>query len=198
MDKKLVCGVGINDADYPVATKVLVTGGWVQDKICPYYERWKSMLRRCYGYPSLSRNPTYKGCTVCDEWLLFSNFKAWMQKQDWKEKELDKDVLSGVSKTYSPNTCCFISKQLNSFLSGTVSKLGKYMTGVSPYRDTGRFLAKCSDPFLNKNIHLGIYSNELEAHSAWRSYRSAIAIKLSELEADSRVKSKLKDMFYGD
>lgn len=40
--RKLVCGVGINDAKYVV--KPIING--VQYR-CPYHERWSSMIRRC-------------------------------------------------------------------------------------------------------------------------------------------------------
>ena len=72
---KLVFGVGINDADYVI--KVKVDGGY-QD--CPYYLKWKEMLRRCYSNRVASYHPTYKDCYVCEDWLIFSNFKKWMEK----------------------------------------------------------------------------------------------------------------------
>lgn len=45
-----------------------------------YYETWKGMLRRCYSELYHKKEPTYKECSVCDEWLLFSNFKNGMMK----------------------------------------------------------------------------------------------------------------------
>ena len=57
--KKLIRGVGISDADYPV--RPLVSGKKV---ICPYYKTWTDMLRRCYSPEFHSRYPTYKGCEV--------------------------------------------------------------------------------------------------------------------------------------
>ena len=67
--KKLVCGVGVNDTDTPTQT-------------CSYYGRWKNMLKRCYDKRYMSKHPTYKDCSVCDDWLIYSNFKAWLISQE--------------------------------------------------------------------------------------------------------------------
>lgn len=74
-----VLSVGINDAPY----KVILRKG---DKIfrCPVYDIWYSMIRRCYSSSFQKNNKTYSGCSVCEEWLLFSNFKKWI---DGKEIE---------------------------------------------------------------------------------------------------------------
>jgi hypothetical protein len=107
---KKVYGVGINDADYKIYHQIKCGDGtrktlWV----CPYYSTWCSMLERCYGRRSKDKRPTYAGVTICDEWLTFSNFKAWMEQQDWEGKYLDKDYMSVITgkKIYSPeNTLC--------------------------------------------------------------------------------------------
>ena len=119
--KKLVYGVGINDADY--ATQIKKTIGYENGKqkqkliwSCHFYEKWKSMLERCYSERFKIKFPTYKDCTVCEEWLTFSNFKSWMEEQDWQGKELDKDLLVVGNKIYSPQTCCFLTKMINTFI----------------------------------------------------------------------------------
>lgn len=109
---KLVCGVGINDADYPVRIRshIKQDGTFLDEWRCPFYTKWQKMLSRCYGkYNKSQKFNSYDQVEVCQEWLRFSNFKSWMEKQDWESKELDKDLLSGESKIYSPETCCFIS-----------------------------------------------------------------------------------------
>ena len=91
--RKPVYGVGINDAQYKIKPKV---GGKRIE--CPYYRRWLNMLERCYDARLKERCPTYVGCYVSDEWLLFSNFRAWMCKQDWVGLYLDKDILVSYNK----------------------------------------------------------------------------------------------------
>ena len=127
--KKLVCGVGINNADYVVT--VYETIGYENGKQkrrvvwrCPFYSRWNDMLARCYTTSYKQRFPTYEGCYVCKEWLIFSNFKAWMEKQDWEGKELDKDLLVSRNKVYSPETCVFVDKRVNLFLTESSANRG--------------------------------------------------------------------------
>jgi hypothetical protein len=102
--RRPVYGVGINDADYITIYK---SNG--STLTCPFYRRWKNMLSRCYDKKYLERNKTYKDCSVCKEWLTFSNFKAWMIKQDWRGNHLDKDITSQGNKVYSPNLCLFVT-----------------------------------------------------------------------------------------
>ena len=124
--RRLVFGVGINDANYMVRIKI-------EDKyvICPYYQKWTAMLERCHSEKYQKKMPTYKGCSVCDEWLLFSNFKSWMAKQDWEGKELDKDLLFHGNKVYSPKTCFFVPRSVNLLLGSCASRRGEYPLGVS-------------------------------------------------------------------
>jgi len=94
----LVFGVATSDSSY--VTQKTIDGVMV---VCPFYRKWISMLTRCYSKNYQLRHPTYKGCSVSDEWLLFSAFKSWMKKQDWDGKQLDKDLLISGNKIYSPD-----------------------------------------------------------------------------------------------
>ena len=79
----------------------------------PQYKRWVGMLQRCYTTPVSQL--TYSDCYVCDEWAYLSNFSSWMVEQNWKGKQLDKDLLGDTYK-YSPENCCFISGELNNLI----------------------------------------------------------------------------------
>lgn len=83
------------------------------------YSRFKSMFSRCYDEKQLLREPTYRDCEVCEEWHNFQNFAKWFE-ENWYEYdyklELDKDLLSNGSKLYSPETCVFLPKSINSAL----------------------------------------------------------------------------------
>ncbi len=78
-ESKLVCGVGVTDADYTVSK--VVNGKNVK---CPFYMRWTNMITRCYSAKALRARPSYIGCSVDSKWLVFSSFKVWMEKQDWE------------------------------------------------------------------------------------------------------------------
>ena len=145
---KLIHGVGINDVDY--AVQVLRTIGYDADGkqiqklewFCPYHSTWKGMLKRCYSEAFLRTTPSYRGCTVTEHWLTFSNFKSWMMTQDWHGKQLDKDILFTGNKIYSPDTCVFVSSRINTFLLGCEKGRGEFPIGV--HWDTRRevFVAK--------------------------------------------------------
>lgn len=159
--RKLLCGVGVNDSNYK--TSMIIDGKTLR---CPYYKRWQSMIVRCYSKEFAARRPTYSECYVCDEWLIFSNFKKWMEKQNWKGMDLDKDVLYQGNKVYGPSTCIFISPQLNLLLGNSKKSRGKYPQGVSFHKQTGKFRAALSVD--GKNTHIGLFDSEGEAYSAYK------------------------------
>lgn len=124
--------------------------------MCHFYMRWMSMLKRCYDEGSLSRDPSYAGVTVCDEWLTFSNFKSWMEKQDWEGKCLDKGLKGG--REYSPSTCLFISGDLNRYW--TMKR-----KGVSWEPDRHKWRVKIG------RTHIGRYSTEEDARSVYERHK---------------------------
>ena len=186
--KKLVYGVGINDADYMVAPRV----EGVQQQ-CGFYKTWKNMLKRCYSQKAQSKQPTYIGCAVCDEWLVFSNFKKWMEAQDWKGKHLDKDILIKGNKLYSPTTCVFVGQNINKFLEASDSTRGEYPIGVYFRKEINKFHAQCSNG--NGNTHLGNFESQIDAHAAWREYKHKLACKLANDQTDPRVAKALRERF---
>jgi len=82
------------------------------------YSAWIGMMSRCYD----ENNPgdmSYADKTVCDEWHKFQVFAEWCQHQEGFRQEgwsLDKDLLIAGAKVYSPETCCFLPKSINSQL----------------------------------------------------------------------------------
>lgn len=170
--RKLVYGFGINDADYTVKvqeTVGYVGGRQIQKMVwrCPFYDRWCNMLRRCYSKSFKSKVKTYQQCSVCENWRYFSNFKAWMEQQDWQGKELDKDILFPGNKIYSPETCCFIEKEVNSLVVESVKTLGNFLSGVYFNKKRSKFYAQCCNKLGDGKSYLGSFDTELEAHIAW-------------------------------
>lgn len=172
--RKLVCGVGVNDAPYNVVDKV---ANWV----CPYYNVWRTMIKRAYSNYVSRDHPTYTDVTVCEEWHLFSNFKAWMETQYWEGRELDKDILSNGSKVYSPETCCFIPHSVNAFIIDCGAKRGEWPIGVYWSKPTGKFIARVSNPF-GSRLYLGSFNCPKQAHTAWKKAKLELAERLAEKE----------------
>jgi len=197
--KKLVCGVGINDADYAVQkTEAIQVNGKRKQKMvweCPYYRAWGSMLKRCYSSKLQERRPTYKNCTVSKEWLTFSNFRAWMKKQDWEGMQLDKDLLLEGNKVYSSETCVFVSSVVNAFTTDRGADRGEWLIGVYWDENGKKFRAQCSNPFTKKQEHLGCFTCELEAHKAWAKRKLELAKQLAATQTDQRVAKALIDRY---
>jgi len=197
--KKLVCGVGINDADYVVGTREVVKCEGVEGKrqqlrICPFYRRWADMLKRCYSRKYHESCPTYSDCYVCEEWLTFSNFKAWMEKQDWEAKHLDKDILLVGNKVYSPDTCLFVDRKVNLFLVDSKKTRGCFMIGVCLEKASNKFMATCNDGS-GKKKYLGLFDTELEAHKAWLAFKLEQAKILAAEQSDTRVAKALIERY---
>lgn len=178
--RKKIFGVGILDADYQV---------YKRDPkfICPVYGKWLGILTRCYSTPFLKTHPSYAGCKVCDEWLTFSNFKRWMEQQNWEGKALDKDLI-GDGKLYSPENCVFISQSLNNFLLTNSSRRGKLPLGVTLEKKKYRADIKRN----GKSLSLGRFLTAEDAHRRWQIEKRSQANALFLCESDERVKSGLE------
>ncbi|CAL9956946.1 HNH endonuclease [Vibrio phage K63] len=192
---KLVCGVGVNDAKYKVNKYQMVNGKQVSVWVCPFYHRWKSMLRRCYSDSCHKVQPTYKGCEVCDDWLVFSNFKRWMENQDWSGKQLDKDLLIPGNKIYSPDACVFVSKQLNMFTTDSAASRGDYPIGVFFNGREEKIQSQCRNPFTGKQENLGFFDCEIKAHKEWLKRKHQLACELAKHQSDERLSLALMSRY---
>ena len=196
---KLVYGVGINDADYVVkVTQVIGYDGAKRKQkttwVCPYWRKWSNMLMRCYSIKQQERQPTYRGCTVCEEWLIFSNFKRWMEKQNWEGKQLDKDILQRGNKIYCPELCVLVDVKINNFLLDRAKSRGLYPIGCSWSPDHKKFRASCQDA-RGRHMVLGLFDTELEAHKAWLAFKLEQAKILAAEQTDPRVAKALIERY---
>ena len=194
---RLVEGVGINDADYKVYRYDYINGKRVKVWECPFYRTWKGMLQRCYSEKCHQKRPTYRGCKVCDDWLIFSNFKRWMETQDWQGKHLDKDLLVEGNKIYSPDTCIFVESKINTFIIDRGNDRGEYMIGVYWHKQRSKFHARCRNPFTSKQEHLGLFTTELDAHLAWKARKHHYACRLADSKycTDTRLAEILRSKY---
>lgn len=188
-------GVGLVDVDY----KTQIFEGKGSDRkrvwICPFYSKWRDLVRRCYSKKWQDKNPTYKDCTVCEKWLYFSNFKVWMQQQEWEGKEIDKDLLNAGNKEYSPDTCIFITSMVNCFIITSNKIRGLYPLGVSFHKASGKFQAACKNPTTNKPEHLGLYLCPYKAHEAWKEKKLEWAVYLGSLPENININKLLIDKY---
>ena len=129
--RRIVCGVGINDS---------TSSTHASDDREPAYALWKSILDRCYRH-SPKKRTTYLGCSVCNEWLLYSNFKRWFDDPTngyRKGYHIDKDILVRGNKIYSPDTCCFVPPEINTLIVKHDATRGDLPIGVTKNNSVSR------------------------------------------------------------
>lgn len=123
-----------------------------------------SMLTRCYGVGVASKHPSYSGCTVCEEWLKFSNFKAWFDENYIDGYQLDKDILVKGNKIYSPATCCFVPAEINTIMLDRRRDRGSYPVGVS--KQGNKYQANMNNR--GHHLYIGLFDTPEEAFTAYK------------------------------
>jgi len=163
---------------------------------CPFYQSWQNMFQRCYSEIRHARNPSYIGCHVDPAWHSFMAFRTWMESQPWEGMHLDKDVLFPGNKLYSPETCIFITSQLNKFLCDAGAIRGDWPIGVCWAKREEKFLSRCCDPFDNgKHKFLGYFDCPKAAHHAWRVAKHAHACRYADMQSDPRIAKALRTRY---
>lgn len=180
-EKKLVCGVGVMD----------VPGALINHREA--YRRWANMINRAYNPKTQERNPTYIGCSVCSEWLTFSNFLAWFNALTDEQKgwSLGKDLLFPGNTEYSPATCIMAPPHLNVFTIDSGRSRGEYPIGVCRHKRTAKYQSHIT--VNGKRKYLGCFPTPEAAHEAWREAKIALVHNMrEELDAiDPRLYSAL-------
>lgn len=175
---KLLFGIGINDANYVTAA--------VRN---PYYITWYNILTRCYSESYHKKRPSYIGCIIDERWIYFSKFKSWMEQQDWKDKEIDKDIISPGNKLYSPETCCFIDSSVNKLIHPVNRKVSAYPIGVSASRSGLKYEAACRSH--GKLNFLGSYYTVEEAATVYAEHKASYVREIADKQPDLRIKKGL-------
>lgn len=161
---------------------------------CPFYTKWFNMLTRCYNKKELERHPTYEQKFVSNEWLTFSNFKKWMETQDWEGKQLDKDILFPGNLEYSKDKCVFITQEVNKFLLEK-TKIRDLPIGVTFHKKKKRYEASISCGENGKTKFLGGFSTPEQAHLAWATSKLEFASVIAEKQTDKRVAKAIVDRY---
>ena len=173
--RKPVYGVGINDAKY-------ITGPTIDGKVRPdpFYKVWTSMLQRCYDHKWQAKNPTYIGCTVHPDWLVYSVFRSWCIAHHVEGWQPDKDLLRPGNKEYCPDACIFVPNWLNSLTVDCGAARGEWPLGVYFDKQRGKFRSRCSNPITGKQHRLGYFTTPEAAHAAWLIYKLELADELKQ------------------
>jgi hypothetical protein len=112
-------------------------------------------------------------------------FKSWMESQDWKDKELDKDLI-GNGKLYSPENCVFVSQELNKLFTDCGSARGEHPIGVYWEKVDKKYRARVA--INGKRKHLGLFANPDDALAAWYNAKLEIASNYLASESNPRIR----------
>ena len=168
----------------PVMCGIGYRGSENVDCTCESYLRWHDMLSRCYNAKFHERQPQYKGCKVCVEWLNYMNFKVWYDSHKYGDGRLDvdKDILFKGNKVYSPETVAFVPHVINTlFLNGKKSR-GDLPLGVHFDKSKGKYRAEMS--FMREQIKLGWFDTAESAFARYKEYKEDFIRDMAEQYKD--------------
>ena len=148
------------------------------------YLKWHDMMNRCYNEKFLERNPQYKECTVCEEWLNYSNFKIWYDKNkvSGMSLDLDKDILFKGNKVYSPETVAFVPHVINTLFINGKKNRGKLPVGV--HYDKGKKKYRAEMAFMGEPIKLGWFDTAESAFARYKEYKEDFIKDMAEQYKD--------------
>lgn len=180
-----------------------VTDGRISDKLSPTvygigilglvdgkvvgrksYKIWHAMIQRCYSTKEngRKRSRTYKGVSVCKEWLTYTNFRDWFDVNYIEGYCLDKDLTVLGSREYSPDTCSFVPNEINCLLLSSDNNKGEYPLGVHLDTESRKFSTQISikDGAKSTRRFLGYYLTPEDAFSAYKKFKEEWIKKVAQ------------------
>ena len=154
------------------------------------YRTWNSMLSRCYDLKSQisPKNTSYVNCFVDENGHNFQNFAKWYEENYIEGFQLDKDILVKGNKIYSPETCCFVPKEVN-IIFNKLLKNRNCVIGVVRKRERFKSEIRCN----NIRKYLGTFDTVEEAFQTYKTekeqYIKEVADKWKELISDKVYKA---------
>lgn len=151
------------------------------------FEIWRAMLNRCYSEKFKENFKTYKYATVCDEWLNFQNFATWCETQPFfnnkdckgRPYELDKDLLRKCNKIYSPDTSCFVPRDVNILLTKRDKMRGEHPIGVTFLKRDSKYKSRLS--YFGKAVNLGTFDTAEEAFKAYKRAKESYIKEVADI-----------------
>lgn len=159
----------VRPVDFPTIIELGINDmrGKVETGKGSIYQKWSSMIKRCYCEHYVKGKPTYLFVEVERGWLRLSNFYEWAsQYKGVSQLTLDKDIY-GTGYLYSPESCMFVPNYINGFFLGMDSPrkftwkdwLNKWEVSVSnPTEGLGR----------GQEAYIGVYSTKAEALETYK------------------------------
>lgn len=163
------------------------------DRTSKAYLRWHDMLSRCYNDKFHVKQPQYKGCTVCEEWLNFCNFEKWYNEHYYEIEDetmdLDKDILFKGNKEYSSATVGIVPHCINTLFINGKKKRGDYPLGIWYEKECNKYRAAMS--YHGIQIKIGKFKTVEEAFARYKTYKEGFIKDIAE-----QYKGKIPDNVY--
>lgn len=169
----------------------------------PEYQQWCNMRHRCkVNGDYQTSSPSYVGCTYDTDWRSYDVWLEWARQQIGflNRDELgmlwqcDKDLLLKGNKHYSPETCVFVPREINSLLILRKAGRGDLPLGVSPdnlkgvtpkykaqacYGESKRYLGCFATPDLAFQAYK--YAKERHARSLAVKYAGLVDVRVTQM-----------------
>jgi len=156
----IIFGVGfIGDGEFMSYSK---TGGTESS-----YITWANMIKRCYSKEQQIKQPSYVGCTVCDEWHNYQNFARWFSENKKPNTVLDKDIILDGNKVYSPEFCSFVSPSKN--IEKAHAKRYKFISPQGELNEIYNLRDFCKKRGLNQSSMCQVNKGRFSQHKGWRA-----------------------------
>lgn len=142
------------------------------------YNLWRNMINRC---TNSEKDVSYNNCKISEDFKQFSNFKSWCQTQigfDNQKWHLDKDIIVKGNKVYSPETCCFVPREINNLFTLRGKLRGNTPIGVCKSWKSGMYLSRLMK--YGKLIHLGWFSTPEEAFEVYKETKESYVKEVAE------------------
>lgn len=133
------------------------------------YLTWCNMLKRCYSTEEKYKNYKELGITVCEEWLDFSVFEKWFDRNYYEipgeEMQLDKDIINHGNTVYCPENCVFVPRIINALFIKSRNRRGNLPIGVYYNKRKKCYMSCCS--VFGENVK----SQHKDIESAFERYK---------------------------
>ena len=164
--------------------KMITRTNLTRSKLANIY--W-NMWNRCYLESYLEKNPKYRGCTICDDWLNDrESFYDWIAENYYiiedEQIDLDKDILVKGNRIYSPDTCIFTPHVINTYF--------EKITRSPQKTNNGKYSMEIT--VNGKRINLGTFDTEEEAKLEYIKHKQAAILAKAD-EYKGRIPKKLYD-----
>lgn len=156
---------------------------------------WRGMLCRVYSEFEKAQRPSTVDLQLHEDWHNFQIFAEWATNQKGygiEGFEIDKDLLIRNNNLYSPTTCCFLPRKLNTRLPKRYSQSSR----VYYYPKDATFRAYVTDTLGNRKVFTGYSENivRLERELFLNNVFKTMALEYKENLSDEAF-SRLSDYF---